>query len=481
MTPRIHHLSSLDASFLHVESAEMPMHVGSVHRLELPTGFEGDFFEAVKAHVASRLHLAPVFTRKLALMPFEMSNPVWVDDEDIDLDHHVRRVVLPRPGSWEQLERLVARLHSSLLDRSRPLWEFTLIEGLQSGEVVLYAKAHHAGIDGQAGQAVGRALFDLEPTGRIVKKPRPKPRSNQYQLGIAELAAAALGNTVRQSADLVKSMPGMARALKNLVEPQPGPDGTRRWFQRKLQVFGPKTPFNVAITNQRSWAARSVPLAGAKAIAKATGCTLNDVVLASCAGAMRRYLHEYDALPGKAMSAAVPASLRAEGDTSADNQVSMMLVTLASDVKDPLERLRAIGAASKKTKALMGAASAALPLDFPLLGAPWLMSGLASLYGRSRLANVVPPLANVVVSNVAGPPVAVYFAGAKMLQLPSGVDPGARHVAKYHRAQLRRRPGLRADRLPPRGARHRRPGRLHGRRASGVAGGAAGAGGGAGR
>ncbi|MBN8508909.1 MAG: wax ester/triacylglycerol synthase family O-acyltransferase [Burkholderiales bacterium] len=414
MTPRIHHLSSLDASFLHIESAEMPMHVGSVHLLEAPAGRDGEFFEAVKAHVASRLHLAPVFTRKLALMPFELSNPVWVDDEFIDLDHHLRRVVLPRPGSWEQLERVVARLHSSLLDRSRPLWEFTVIEGLQSGEVVLYAKAHHAGIDGQAGQAVGRALFDPAPHGRVVRSPRRRPRSNRYQLGMAELVAAALGNTVRQSAGLVRSVPDIARGLKSLVVPQPGPDGRRRWFARNLQVFGPKTPFNAAITNQRNWAARSVSLAEARAIAFAVGGTVNDVVLATCSGAMRRYLAEYDALPARPMSAAVPVSLRAEGDTRADNQVSMMLMTLASNVDDPLERLLAIVAASKKTKRAMGAASAALPLDFPLLGAPWLMSGLASLYGRTRLVNVMPPLANVVVSNVAGPPAEVYFAGARM-------------------------------------------------------------------
>jgi len=412
--PRIQHLNSLDATFLHIESAEMPMHVASLDLLELPAGYSGDFYEEAKAHIAGRMHLAPIFTRKLALMPFELSNPVWVEDEDIDLDYHVRRIQLPKPGTWEQLERYVARLHSSLLDRSRPLWEFTLIEGLQSGQVALYAKVHHAGVDGGAAVALAKAILDFEPSGRIVKKPRPRPRTNQYQLGIAELALAATGNTVRQSVKLVKSAPGIARALAGMVVPQPGPDGKRRWFARNLSVFGPKTPFNVAITNQRSWAARSVPLAEAKQIARRTGATLNDVVLATCSGAMRRYLAEYEALPAKSLTAAIPVSLREEGDESANNQVSMMLMTLASDVKEPLARLQAIAQASRQTKAAMGAASASVPLDFPLVGAPWLMSGLASLYGRSRIANVVPPLANVVISNVQGPPVPLYFAGAKM-------------------------------------------------------------------
>jgi diacylglycerol O-acyltransferase / wax synthase len=412
--PDIEHLSSLDASFLHFETAETPMHVGSVHLLELPADHAGDFYEDVKAHVAGRMHLAKAFTRKLALMPFDLSNPVWVEDEDIDLDHHVRHVVLPRPGTWAQLERLVARLHSQLLDRSRPLWEMTLIEGLESGERVLYTKTHHAGIDGQAGNALGRILLDLEPNPPAVRKPRPRLRRDRYQLGIAELAGAALSNAARQTVDLARALPGMARALKKLVLPVAGDDGRRRWLPEGGLRLAPRTPFNVAITNQRSWAARSVPLAEVKAMARAQGCTLNDVVLALCAGAMRRYLADYDALPPVSMAAAVPVSLRAEGDASANNQVAMMVMTLASDIADPLERLHAIAKASKKTKSALGEALAAVPTDVPLLGAPWLMSGLSSLVGRSRLANVLPQPANVIVSNVPGSLVPLYIAGARL-------------------------------------------------------------------
>ena len=168
----MNHLSGIDAAFLHLESPEMPMHVGSLHVLELPAGYDGDFFEDVKACLAQRLHLADVFTRKLALMPFDLSNPVWVEDEDIDLEHHIRHITLPKPGSNTQLQQYVARLHSTLLDRSRPLWEFFVIDGLRSGEVALYIKVHHARLDGQAGVALGRAIFDTTPEGRHVKPPR---------------------------------------------------------------------------------------------------------------------------------------------------------------------------------------------------------------------------------------------------------------------------------------------------------------------
>jgi diacylglycerol O-acyltransferase / wax synthase len=413
MPPRIQHLNSLDATFLHIESAEMPMHVASLDLLELPAGYAGDFYEDAKAHIASRMHLAPLFTRKLALMPFELSNPVWVEDEDIDLDYHVRRVQLPKPGSWEQLERYVARLHSSLLDRSRPLWEFTIFEGLDSGHVAMYAKVHHAGVDGGGAVALAGAILDTMPEGRPIKKARLRPRTNQYQLGIAELAGAAASNTLRQAVTFAKALPTLARAVRDIV-------GNARHSDASLLdtvrgAIAPRTPYNVAITNQRSWAARQVALADTKMVAKATGATLNDVVLSVCAGAMRRHLADYDATPTKPMTVAVPVSLREAGDTSADNQVSMMLMQLASDIRDPLERLKAIAEASKKTKATMGAATASVPLDFPLPGAPWLISGAASFYGRSRLANVVPPVANVLISNVPGPNVPLYFAGAKML------------------------------------------------------------------
>lgn len=410
------HLSGLDATFLHTETPETPMHVGGLHLLELPAGYKGDFYEDVKAHVASRMHLSEVFTRKLALMPFELSNPVWVDDDDVDLDYHVRRVTLPRPGTMKQLEQYVARLHSTLLDRSRPLWEFFVIDGLQGGGVALYSKLHHAGIDGQAGAAFAEAIMDLTPTPRPVKAPRSIARRNRYQLGVAELAGAALTNTLQQYLKLVKTFPDMARAVRSLVVPQPTSEGSRLWnVPKNLNLLGPRTPLNVAITNQRAYTVRSIPLAEVKLIGKRLGASLNDVVLGLCAGALRRYLSDLGKLPKKPLTAAIPVTLREPGDTTSNNQVSMTVMTLATDVADPVERIKAISESSAAAKSLVGNVKAAIPTDFPSFGAPWLMSGLASMYGRSRLADRLPPVANLVISNVPGAQVALHFAGAKLL------------------------------------------------------------------
>jgi diacylglycerol O-acyltransferase / wax synthase len=408
------HLSGMDASFLHLETPEMPMHVGSLMVLDLPDGHTGDFYEDVKQHVAKRMHLARVFQRKLALMPFELANPVWVDDEDLDIDHHIRHIIVPRPGTREQLERLVGRLHSPLLDRSRPLWELVVIEGLTSGQVAVYTKVHHAAIDGQAGVALAAALLDLTATPRAVKPPRPRRQHNRYQLGVAELASAALGNTARQYVKLVQTLPTMLRAARSVLLPVNEDTGKRRLALPKGWQLAPRTPINVAITNQRSFATRALPLASLKQMAKASDTSLNDVVLAICAGALRRYLAEYDCKPAKPLVAGVPVSLREQGNQDMNNQVSFIMVSLATDIKDPLARLQAIHASAASGKKVTGQVKGAIPMDFPSFGAPWLMSGLASLYGRSRLSDRLPPVANVVISNVPGPQAPFYLAGAKV-------------------------------------------------------------------
>ena len=264
------HLSGMDASFLHLETPESPMHVGSLHLIDLPPGYEGDFAEDAKKYLSGRLHLASVFVRKLAMMPFDVANPVWVDDDDLDLDHHIHHVIMPRPGTMAQLERLVGRLHSSLLDRSRPLWEMHIIEGLQTGQVALYSKMHHAAIDGQAGVAVAKALFDISETPAPVKAPRVTRRPDSSQLGMAELATAALSNAVQQYVKLIQSIPATAKAIANVVMPVSEGTGQRTFELPKSLRTAPRTPLNVSITNQRSFAARSVPLAEVKQMSKAT-------------------------------------------------------------------------------------------------------------------------------------------------------------------------------------------------------------------
>lgn len=406
------HLSIVDGAFLHLESPEMPMHVGSLALFEPPAAGAADWYEAVKAHVASRMHLAPVFTRKLALMPFDLANPVWIPDDDIDLDYHVRFLVLPRPGTMAQMEALCARLHSSLLDRSRPLWEFYVIEGLADGRLGFYSKVHHAAVDGQAAVAMANSVFDLTPEPRRVKPPRAR-RGHRYQLGVAELLGAALSNQARQVVEFAKLLPPLLRA---------GTGAARQALARRrggAASAGPKlklappTPFNVSITNQRAFAGVALPLGEVKAIGKLLGGSVNDMVLWLCSTALRDDLAEGRALPAQTLVAGVPVSLRAEGDTSANNQVSGTVIDLATHEPDPAKRLAQIMAGTQAMKATMGSVGSLIPTDFPSLGSPWLLSGLASLYGRSGLASRLR-VANLTISNVPGPQVPLYLAGATM-------------------------------------------------------------------
>ncbi|HZV91710.1 MAG TPA: wax ester/triacylglycerol synthase family O-acyltransferase [Caldimonas sp.] len=419
---RMKHLSIVDGAFLHMESAEMPMHVGSLNLFEPPAGYSGEgFYEAVKAHVARRMHLAPVFTRKLALMPFDLANPVWIHDDDIDLDYHVRYMVLPRPGTLAQLETLAARLHSMLLDRSRPLWEFYVIEGLADGRIGFYGKVHHAAVDGQAGVAMATSLFDLTPEPRAVKPPR-EVRANTYQLGVAELLAAALQNQFQQVVQSLKLLPTLASTLTGAAREalaarrrESAEDRATRKAGKAPSPFtlAPSTPFNHSITNQRTFAAVSLPLGEIKAIGKSVGASINDVVLWLCSTALRSYLKDSRELPGKSLVAAVPISLRQEGDTTANNQVAGTMIGLGTEHADPLERLKAIKRGTSAMKRQMGTFRGVIPTDFPSLGSPWLISGLAALYGRSRIADWLR-IANVTISNVPGSRVPVYLVGARM-------------------------------------------------------------------
>jgi diacylglycerol O-acyltransferase / wax synthase len=420
------HLSVVDGAFLHLESPEMPMHVGSLALFD-PAPEDGTpWIDRLKAHVVSRMHLAPVFTRKLALMPFDLANPVWIQDDDIDLDYHVRYLVLNKPGTLAQLEALAARLHSSLLDRSRPLWEFYVIDGLASGQTGFYSKVHHAAVDGQAAVAMGNSVFDMTVEPRRVKPPLVS-KSNQYQLGVAELLSAALSNQVRQLVQFAKLLPPLAgtaysAARTALAARRSGtsnasskPDSSKLTSRFKL---APATPFNAPITNQRAFVSVTLPLNEIKQFGKLYGASINDMVLWLCSTAMRDYLAESRELPDKSLVAGVPISLRSEGDASSNNQVSGTVIDLATHIGDPLARLKAIMDGTRSMKQQMWTFGDLIPKDFPSLGSPWLLSGLASLYGRSRIADKLR-IANVIISNVPGPQVPLYLAGAKM----SGIYP----------------------------------------------------------
>lgn len=405
-------LSGLDAAFLHLETPETPMHVGSLHLYRVPPRSREGYFERVKRHVADRMRLVPVFTRRIASLPLDLASPVWVEDREVDLGHHMRRARLPRPGTMAQLENLVARLHAQPLDRERPLWEFHVIEGLASGEVAWYTKIHHATLDGAAGVKLAEALLDASPRGRRIP---PPPRKLEPSPGMGELLGAAVAKSVSEYGKFLRAMPDAARlvagGLASLSSLNTAPKaGTRRGLP-----VGPATPFNVPIGPGRAYATASIPLAGVKAVAKRFDAKVNDVVLALVSGAARSYLLSKRALPEKPLVAAMPVSLRADGDSVFSTRATMVLANLATHLDDPRERLEAIRDSAGRAKSLTLKARSVIPMDLPALGLPWVLSGIARAYGYAQGVRAFPPLANLVVSNVPGPQAPLYLAGARML------------------------------------------------------------------
>ncbi len=406
-------LSGLDGSFLHLETAATPMHVGSLHLCELPPGFKGDFYARVRRLLQGSLDLAPLYRRRLAEMPLHFANPVWVDGGEVDLDFHVYRHTLKRPGTRLQLERCTARLHAAPMDRRRPLWEVHVIDGLQGSQVAFYMKVHHAVLDGAAGVALAQALFGIAPQAGRRPGAVPAVPARAEQPGIVNLAGAALRHDAAQYIKLLRHLPEVFRTLAGMVKSAGGGAAAPAPLRQNFS-FGPKTPLNVPITAERGFACVSLPLAEAKQIAACQEAKLNDVVLALCSGALRRYLAHHGGIPKKPLIATMPISLRQAGNTEITTQATLSLVSLATHIADPLRRLRAIRDASGAMKSVARRAQSIIPTDFPSIGVPWLVGGLAALYGKTKLASAIPPIANLVISNVPGPPQMLYAAGLPM-------------------------------------------------------------------
>jgi WS/DGAT/MGAT family acyltransferase len=323
---------------------------------------------------------------------------------------------------------VIGRLHANTLDRSRPLWQFYVITGLENGQGVLYSKVHHAAIDGGAGMAINKALYDVTAVPREVAPPPPRPAapkpapSSPTAVDPVKGIADIMGNMMRQQLKMWEAAPAIVNAMTDAFLAKPGEMpkalGTLQSLVTQLPTLdAPKTPFNATITRERSYAARTISLGDAKAIAKAGGAKLNDVVMAVCSGALRRYLQEKGQLPDKPLIAGVPISLREPGDTRQNNQVSGMLCQIATDIADPAERLAAIVRSSSQAKQLAGTFRDAVPQDFAFVGAPILLQLVMLVYGRSGLADRLPMPMNVTISNVPGPPMPLYCAGAKVTAL----------------------------------------------------------------
>jgi WS/DGAT/MGAT family acyltransferase len=403
-------IKAIDAAFLQLETDSTPMHVGALFVLEPRTAAEGrSFFRRFKSLIGRSLGRSEIFTRRVAALPLGIANPMWVTAGDVDLDYHVRRTVLPEPGTQHQLEACVADLHALRMDLTRPLWELHVIEGLQGGRLAVYTKTHHAGLDGASAQVFLMATFDAGKPARAGTRPRSPPPPGE-DVSMRELLRAA----ARHQASQWLQLPARAAQLGGSAA------GTTRRIRDAIVSLGdgarptPRTPLNVAITGGRSFASLECDLAKVKAVAKSQDATVNDVVLAACSGALRRWLVLHDALPEHSLKTAVPVSTREDGNTDQSIQVTFMSVDLHTDLEDAHKRLEAIHASSLEAKDTAARMKTMMPQDLPSLGLPWLLGGIARLMSRPELIDRLPLPTNIIISNVAGPPVPLFVAGARV-------------------------------------------------------------------
>jgi len=406
---RLRTLSGLDAGFLYLEAAGTPMHIGSLMLLSPPKRRGYDFHAAVQGLIAERLPKARALKRQLIEAPLELAHPMWGEAQHLDLDQHVLRERLPKPGTQAQLLRRVADLHAEMLPRDRPLWRLIIIEGLASGELVLYSKIHHALLDGQGGIALAQALLDVES-----HIPKPAPAADhepEVAPGNRARASTAARATVSQFARLIRAVPATLKMAGQAL----GEAGSFIGKLRDSVLIAPKTVFNVNIGPERALAVASLDLARVKRVARGHGVSLNDVVLAVVAHALRDYLKRHGGVPDEPLVVGMPISLRGSGDGEANNQASMVQCPLPTQIKDPLERLAAIRTATASIKTRINSLRDLIPTDFPGLAAPIWASGLSRLWARGRISERLPALANLIISNVPGPPIDLYLAGARLL------------------------------------------------------------------
>jgi diacylglycerol O-acyltransferase / wax synthase len=413
-------LTGLDAAFLALETANSTGHVGGVSILD-PRDAPAPLTLARLTEVLNdRLPLVPVLRRKLLNVPLGLDQPYWVDDPNFDIEYHVREIALPRPGSDAQLTEQVARLHARPLDRSRPLWEIYLITGLARRRAAVYTKIHHSAIDGASGAELLTVLLDLTPDGREL--PASKPFAPARPPGPAALMALAAGRlawrpvqTMQITNELVRVLPTLAPAFNALVG---GMLGLNRGDGEVIPTApgrAPATPFNRTITSHRRLALRSVDLDKVKTVKNAFGVSVNDVVMAMCAGALRRWLADHEALPESPLIAMIPVSVRDPASKGAlGNKVSAMLATLPTNAADPAQRVEIVHAATKTAKAQQAVIPQGLVDQVSDFALPALTARAARVVFATGVLHRSPPF-NLCISNVPGPNVPVYLCGAKLL------------------------------------------------------------------
>lgn len=413
-------LSGLDAGFIYSESSTVPLQVCSITELDTSTVPGGYTFEKLCDHLASRIPAIPEFRTKLADNDFNVDHPVWMEDNDFQLSRHVNRIALPEPGGREELAALCGRIVAMPLERSKPLWEMWVIEGVggsaarEDGRLAMLLKVHHAVVDGVSAANLLSQLLDTEP-----EAPPPDPVDGPKQASAWEIAADGLWRFVTRPWQLTRVVPTTASMIVNTVNRAVGGSAMAAPFS------APNTPFNKALTAERNLAMAQLPLEDVKKIKDHCDVKVNDVVMALCAGALRGYLEGRDELPAKPLIAFVPASVHDESDRPGRNQLSGMFSNLHTDIEDPLDRLRAIGESNVRSKEHSKSMGPTMLLDLAQ-SLSRNMFGLAlGLLSRTSLGTTA--ITNVVISNVAGPPMTLYSGGAEITALyPLGpVFPGA--------------------------------------------------------
>jgi diacylglycerol O-acyltransferase len=416
-------LTGLDAAFLALETPAVYAHVGNVCILDPATAPEPLTLPRLEQVVASRLHLMPPFRRRLVEVPLGLDQPYWIEDPDFDIEYHVRALTLSAPGDDHQLTEQVARLHSRPLDRTRPLWELYLIGGLAGGRLAIYTKVHHAAIDGVAGTELLAALLDQSPAGRDLE-PAPPWTGEEVPPPLVLLARSAVAlagqptRAARLSGQLLRSLAALTAAPDRprlpVLDPLLGTDAPDV-LSGAAGLRAPTTPFNRSISPHRRWAFRQLSLTEVKAVRAAGGLSVNDVVMAVCAGALRRWLTDHDALPEQPLVACVPVSIRSQTQPgSMGNQVSVMLAPLPTNAADPADRLRATHEAMRAAKEQHGALPAGLLADVTQFAMPALAGQAARLSARLRLMERISPF-NLFIANVPGPAGPLYYAGAEVI------------------------------------------------------------------
>jgi diacylglycerol O-acyltransferase / wax synthase len=401
----MHRVSGVDAAFLYGETASWHMHVSAALLVEPSDAVRPFTFESFCAHIARRVHLAPQFQWRLIEVPLGLDRPFFVDDPDFDVNAHLNYISVPSPGDSAELGHLIGDLVARKLDRSRPLWEMWFIHGLADGRVAILAKVHHAIVDGITGSELAMLLMDLEPDPPTPVPPE-QPAGSDVIPDITDLVIRGVVSAALTPVRVAQFMVQTARQGARLVPFR------RRETPPPVPFQAPRVSFNAELTPHRRFAYTGVPLADVRRIKDHCGVKVNDVVLALCAGALRRYLVDRRELPGSPLIAQVPVSMRVDGDHDAGTKVGAMFASLATNVDDPMERLMVIAEGTRNAKEMQQALAADKIMGISETAPPGLIDLAARMYTLAGLDRGLPPLMNTIISNVPGPAMPIWCAGS---------------------------------------------------------------------